>query len=120
MARCAYHNQPKVLQAIDDLSLSPSLSESKTGWQRIDFPVNDIDDLEDIVLHDFSVIHEKACAAGNLTYIDSNTGYTVMTELAHKRRGKCCGSGCRHCPYAHENVKDKGSHIQQPAFLHNG
>jgi diphthamide synthase (EF-2-diphthine--ammonia ligase) len=82
--------------------------------------VNDIDDLEDIVPHDFSVLHEKACAAGNLMYVDPETGYTVMTELAHKRRGKCCGSGCRHCPYAHENVKDKASHIQQPAFLHKG
>jgi diphthamide synthase (EF-2-diphthine--ammonia ligase)/ABC-type hemin transport system substrate-binding protein len=120
LARCAYHNQPNVLQAIDDLLLSSSVSESKTGWQRVDFPVNDIDDLEDIVPHDFSVLHEKACAAGNLAYIDPETGYTVMTELAHKRRGKCCGSGCRHCPYAHENVKDKASHIQQPAFLHKG
>jgi diphthamide synthase (EF-2-diphthine--ammonia ligase) len=27
-------------------------------------------------------------------------------------------SGCRHCPYSHENVKDKTSRIQQPAFLH--
>ena len=32
-----------------------------------------------------------------------------MTELAHKKRGKCCGSGCRHCPFNHENVKDKAS-----------
>jgi diphthamide synthase (EF-2-diphthine--ammonia ligase)/ABC-type hemin transport system substrate-binding protein len=126
LARCAYQNQPKVLQAIDDLSslllLSPCVSKSKTGWQRVNFPVNDIDEIEDTVPHDFdfSVRHEKACAAGNLTYEDPETGYTVMTEIAHKRRGKCCGSGCRHCPYAHENVKDKGSRIQQPAFLHKG
>lgn len=26
--------------------------------------------------------------------------------------------GCRHCPYSHENVKDKTSRIQQPALLH--
>jgi diphthamide synthase (EF-2-diphthine--ammonia ligase) len=122
LARCAYQDQPKVLQAIDDLSLSPSssVSKSKTEWQRVDFPVNDIDDLEDIVPQDFSAPHQKACAAGDLTYIDPETGYIVMTEIAHTRRGKCCGSGCRHCPYAHENVKDKGSRIQQPAFLHKG
>ncbi len=26
-------------------------------------------------------------------------GYTVFTESYHKKRGYCCGSGCRHCPY---------------------
>ena len=24
----------------------------------------------------------------------------VFTALYHLRRGYCCGSGCRHCPYA--------------------
>lgn len=26
-------------------------------------------------------------------------GKKVMTEEYHLRRGYCCGSGCRHCPY---------------------
>lgn len=26
-------------------------------------------------------------------------GYVVFTERYHLRRGFCCGSGCRHCPY---------------------
>jgi len=26
-------------------------------------------------------------------------GYWVFTELYLRKRGKCCGSGCRHCPY---------------------
>ena len=26
-------------------------------------------------------------------------GYRVMTESYHRRRGSCCGNGCRHCPY---------------------
>lgn len=120
LSRCAYQNQPIVLQAIEDLSLSPALSHSKTGWQRVSFPLNDICDLEDTVKEDFSVLHEKACAAGDLVYIDPETGYSVFTEIAHKRRGKCCGSGCRHCPFEHENVKDKANRIQQPAFLHKG
>lgn len=25
--------------------------------------------------------------------------YMVFTEQYHRRRGYCCGSGCRHCPY---------------------
>lgn len=25
--------------------------------------------------------------------------YLVFTEAYHRRRGYCCHSGCRHCPY---------------------
>ena len=30
--------------------------------------------------------------------------YMVFTAAYHLRRGYCCGSGCRHCPYGHANV----------------
>ena len=36
-------------------------------------------------------------------YMES--GMKVMTEEYHKRRGYCCGSGCRHCPYEPRAVK---------------
>lgn len=26
-------------------------------------------------------------------------GYVVFTAAYHLKRGVCCGSGCRHCPY---------------------
>ncbi len=26
----------------------------------------------------------------------------VFTEVFHRKRGYCCGSGCRHCPYSEE------------------
>lgn len=26
-------------------------------------------------------------------------GYWVFTESFLRKRGTCCGSGCRHCPY---------------------
>lgn len=26
-------------------------------------------------------------------------GFTVFTEWFHLKRGRCCGNGCRHCPY---------------------
>lgn len=26
-------------------------------------------------------------------------GNKVLTELGHAIRSKCCGCGCRHCPY---------------------
>ncbi|MGB9029387.1 MAG: DUF5522 domain-containing protein [Acidobacteriaceae bacterium] len=28
--------------------------------------------------------------------------YVVFTEAYHRRRGYCCGSGCRHCPWRDE------------------
>ena len=31
-------------------------------------------------------------------------GLMVMTEAYHIKRGYCCGSKCRHCPYEHINV----------------
>jgi hypothetical protein len=51
-------------------------------------------------------LHEQACAAGQDTYVDPETGYQVFTRLYHLRRGVCCGSACRHCPYDWENVAE--------------
>ena len=36
-------------------------------------------------------------------YINEN-GLLVMTERFHLKRGFCCGSKCKHCPYDHVNV----------------
>jgi hypothetical protein len=40
-----------------------------------------------------------------------NDGRLVFTESYHLKRGFCCGSGCKHCPYEYVNVpkalKDK-------------
>ena len=33
--------------------------------------------------------------------------YMVFTEAWHLKRGYCCGSTCRNCPYGHENVPKK-------------
>jgi hypothetical protein len=29
--------------------------------------------------------------------------YLVFTAAYHLKRGYCCGSGCRHCPYRDED-----------------
>lgn len=34
-------------------------------------------------------------------YLNKN-GLKVMTEAFLKRRGFCCHSGCKHCPYGEE------------------
>lgn len=31
----------------------------------------------------------------------SEEGYIVFTEKYHLKRGYCCKSGCRHCPYGY-------------------
>lgn len=31
----------------------------------------------------------------------SEDGYRVFTEKYHLKRGYCCESGCRHCPYGY-------------------
>ena len=68
------------------------------GEQKADR--SQIDDIEEL--------HKNAVLQLSTTYIDPATGFTVFTELAHLRRGKCCGNMCRHCPYGWENVKATG------------
>jgi hypothetical protein len=43
--------------------------------------------------------HAAAVAAGADTYRDPESGLLVMTAATLAARGRCCGSGCRHCPY---------------------
>jgi len=32
----------------------------------------------------------------------SPEGYIVFTEKYHLKRGYCCKSGCKHCPYGYD------------------
>ncbi|XP_055021288.1 uncharacterized protein C1orf53 homolog isoform X2 [Boleophthalmus pectinirostris] len=41
-------------------------------------------------------LHRQACEAGEQMYVDPGSGYRVFTENAHRDRGRCCGSACRH------------------------
>jgi ATP-binding cassette subfamily B (MDR/TAP) protein 1 len=65
-------------------------------------------------------IHARACERGELSYVDPESGLIVLTELGLEARGACCGCGCRHCPYHHENVpaNQRLGRIQRPATLH--
>lgn len=53
---------------------------------------------------DVEELHRLAVQRGEFTYEDPMTGFTVFTELAHLKRGKCCGNMCRHCPFGWVNV----------------
>jgi hypothetical protein len=42
---------------------------------------------------------------GNLDAEDfymSEEGFIVFTEKYHLKRGYCCKSGCKHCPYGYD------------------
>lgn len=43
--------------------------------------------------------HQQAVAVGDPVYIDPLTRRSVMTAAFLASRARCCGSGCRHCPY---------------------
>ena len=47
----------------------------------------------------------KFLAEGIHYYLED--GKTVFTEEFHRLRGKCCGSGCRHCPFPKEQQERK-------------
>ena len=66
-----------------------------TGAQSVPDPVTE-------------ALHAAAVAAGEPMYEDPATGLWGMTEASLRARGWCCGNGCRHCPYGHENVPDGG------------
>ena len=134
VALCAHHNDNVIRQAIHNLSFVPPdlLGRAYTQVNLLDHHDDDnhddksqMDTSPTMSLvaddDDFHCRHERACQKGRESYIDPTTGYSVFTEVAHLKRGKCCGSGCRHCPYGHENLKDnKLRRIQQPCVLVSG
>jgi hypothetical protein len=64
---------------------------------------------------ELDALHARAVAEGRDTYVDSKTGYEVFTAAYLLRRGICCGSGCRHCPFGHENVKPAKRAVRRPS-----
>jgi hypothetical protein len=48
---------------------------------------------------------QKELIEGTHYYINEE-GYIVLTSLFHLEKGFCCGMGCLHCPYNHENVPE--------------
>jgi hypothetical protein len=44
--------------------------------------------------------NKKEWLPGDFYY--SEEGYIVFTEQYHLRRGYCCKSGCKHCPYGYD------------------
>jgi len=71
---------------------------------------------KNVINPDIWKLHSEACERGETFYLDPDSGFHVFTEVGLNVRAKCCGSGCRHCPFAHENVPDsKRARIISPA-----
>lgn len=47
--------------------------------------------------------NKKRAKEEEFYYIEN--GMYVFTEAYHLRRGYCCQSGCRHCPYGFSSKK---------------
>jgi hypothetical protein len=45
-------------------------------------------------------VREEELKEGKDYYLEN--GYLVFTQAYHLKRGYCCGSGCRHCPWREE------------------
>ena len=48
----------------------------------------------------------------NEDFYYNEQGYKVFTEKFHLKRGYCCKSGCRHCPYGYD--KNTDTFIKKP------
>jgi hypothetical protein len=40
-------------------------------------------------------------------FYHNEEGYIVFTEQYHLKRGHCCQSGCKHCPYGFDKRTGK-------------
>ena len=52
--------------------------------------------------------HERAQAMRQNGYLDPDTGYFVLSANYLLSQGRCCGKGCRHCPWPAEEQQRAG------------
>lgn len=43
----------------------------------------------------------------NADFYFNEQGLMTLTAKYLKETGRCCGNGCRHCPFSYINVKDE-------------
>ncbi len=94
LARCIYDRDPDLVRALESSEAAVALD---TSWARLRSPTTEETPA-------WLLAHEAAIQSGSEAYIDPDSGFRVFTRIAHERRGYCCGSACRHCPYDHEQV----------------
>ena len=48
--------------------------------------------------------------------MDPDSGLFVMTSVGLRQRARCCGQGCRHCPFPADEREEAGRHPDAPAW----
>lgn len=56
---------------------------------------------------------EKSEIKLDVDYYYNEQGYRVFTEQYHLKRGYCCKSGCRHCPFHYDKKTDTFKNIKK-------
>lgn len=51
---------------------------------------------------EFSSYFKKDKSIESEDYYTNEEGYIVFTEKYHLKRGYCCKSNCKHCPYGYD------------------
>ncbi len=51
---------------------------------------------------EFSSFSKRSNLDNDDFYLNED-GYIIFTEKYHLKRGYCCKSGCKHCPYGFDN-----------------
>lgn len=49
-----------------------------------------------------SLFRDKTSELDPEDFYKTPEGYIVFTEKYHLKRGYCCKSGCKHCPYGYD------------------
>jgi hypothetical protein len=57
--------------------------------------------------NEFSSFSNKGKSLESDEYYTSEEGYIVFTEKYHLKRGYCCKSNCKHCPYGFDIKTDQ-------------
>ncbi|KAI0561339.1 Diphthamide synthase [Gracilaria domingensis] len=64
---------------------------------------------------DIEELHQAACKAKQSHYVDPDTKLMVFTAYYLSKR-KCCGCGCRHCPYKPRTLPHQTSRLLHGKF----
>jgi len=122
MAHCIHDGNSPLLNVLNSEGFTASQEDA---WARVSLESDSklkckSEPTENSSVKEMSVwqLHDLAVAQGALSYLDPNNGFHVFTSSGLLAKGRCCGGGCRHCPFAHENVGNKAANIKQPAFLY--
>ena len=54
----------------------------------------------------FCCMYNKRIPLKEGDFYENEQGYRVFTAQFHLRRGSCCRSGCKHCPYGYDKKTD--------------